>query len=446
MTKEEILSAVRQNDIALIRFLYTDNDGVIRGYATTADELESDLDAGHAFSVAMPFFSVLDNLTPDTRFGCVGEIAGLPDPGTFRIVPYASNTAVMICNFVDKAGHGPTGLCARSILADYLAGLEFEVKAAFENEFYLLTKDSSGHLVPFDQSRCFATGAMNRHHEIVLDVIHSLKAQGIRVEKYYPEYGKGQVEIVTRYGGGLEAADNQVLFRETCRGVAHKHGLIASFMPKPFPDQAGSGAHLHLSLWKNGKNIFHDASAAGGISEPCRYFVGGILRHLKGLCAFTASTVNSYKRLVPHAWASAYTCWGIDNREVAVRAVSGMKGREEMSFNIEYKPVDGACNPYLALLSVLAAGIDGMENRIEPGPGVNGDPHDLPAEEKRAAGIERLPQTLGEAAQALAADPFFPELLGPVFVEEYLALKRFAWSEYIRQISPWETETYVDAF
>jgi glutamine synthetase len=292
MTKQEILSHVSEHDIELIRFVYIDNDGVIRGYATTADELESDLETGHPFAVAMPFFSVLDNLTPETRFGCVGEISGLPDLNTFRLLPYVSNSAMMICDFVGKADHGPTGLCARSLLKECLEGLEFEVKAAFENEFYLLKKDESGQLVPFDNSLCFATTGLNQQHEVVLDIIQALKAQGLNVEKYYPEYGKGQVEIVYKYNDALKSADNQVFFRETCRGVAYNHGLIASFMPKPFQHLAGSGAHLHLSLWQNGKNMFYDPSAENGISELGRHFTGGILKHVKALCAFTASTVN----------------------------------------------------------------------------------------------------------------------------------------------------------
>jgi glutamine synthetase len=446
MTKQEILSHVSEHDIELIRFVYIDNDGVIRGYATTADELESDLETGHPFAVAMPFFSVLDNLTPETRFGCVGEISGLPDLNTFRLLPYVSNSAMMICDFVGKADHGPTGLCARSLLKEYLDGLEFEVKAAFENEFYLLKKDESGQLVPFDNSLCFATTGLNQQHEVVLDIIQALKAQGLNVEKYYPEYGKGQVEIVYKYNDALKSADNQVFFRETCRGVAYNHGLIASFMPKPFQHLAGSGAHMHLSLWQNGKNMFYDGSAEKGISELARHFTGGILKHLKALCAFTASTVNSYKRLLPHCWASAYTCWGFDNREAAVRIITGTKGREEKSFNIEIKPVDGACNPYLALLAVLAAGIDGVINQIEPGLPVDADPHDLPAEEREERGIERLPETLGQAAQALAADTFFIDVLGQVFVEEYLALKRFAWTEYINHVSAWEIDNYAEVF
>ena len=393
MTKEEILEQVRKQNIELIRFVYIDNDGVIRGYDTTADRLEGDLTLGHPFAIAMPFFSVLDDLPPGTRFGCVGEITGLPDVNTFRVLPYTSNSAMMICDFVGKADHEPTGLCGRSLLKEFLSRMDFEVRAAIENEFYLLKRDDAGNLIPFDDSLCFATKGMNQQHEVILDIIRALKSQGFIVEKYYPEYGKGQVEIVYKYGDALQTADNQVIFRETCRGVAQEHGLVASFMPKPFQQLAGSGAHMHFSLWKDGKNLFFDGSAEKGLSEMALHFIGGILKHIKALCAFTASTVNSYKRLVPHSWASAYTCWGFDNREAAVRAITGMKGFEEKSSHIELKPVDGACNPYLAILATLAAGMDGVKHRIEPGASVNMDPHDMPAEERQGRGIERLPES-----------------------------------------------------
>jgi len=445
-TKQDILREVKEKDIELIRFVYTDNDGVIRSYATTADELESDLESGHSYSIAMPFFSVLDTLVPETRFGCMGEISAVPDPDTFRILPFVPNTAMVICDFLNKSDHSSCGLCARSLLKACLSGLEYDVKAAFENEFYLLVRMEEGTYAPFDKSRCFATSGMNVHHDIVIEMIRALRAQGLKVEKYYPEYGQGQVEIVYRYDDALNAADNQIFFRETVRGVAQKHGIVASFMPKPFQNLAGSGSHLHLSLFKDGKNLFYDPDGQYGLSQMAKHFIGGILKHLKAICAFTTATVNSYKRLVPHNWASAYVCYGIDNREAAVRVITGMKGREAVSFNIEIKPVDGSCNPYLAILATLAAGIDGINNKIDPGQPALIDPHDMREEQRREMGISRLPETLIEAIDALTADLFYKDVLGEVFWDEYIKLKQFAWTQYIQHVSEWEMEKYVEAF
>ncbi|UCF95108.1 MAG: glutamine synthetase [Desulfobacterales bacterium] len=445
-TAHDILREVKEAQIELIRFVYTDNDGVIRSYAATAEALEGDLETGHNFAIAMPFFSVLDDLVPGTRFGCTGELAAVPDPATFRILPHVPRTAMVLCDFRQKTDHAPCGLCARSLLKEYLAGLEYEVYAAFENEFYLITRDEDGCYTPWDRSLCFATTGMNQHYPVIADMVRNLRAQGLRVEKYYPEYGRGQVEIVYACDHALQAADNQVYFRETVRGVAQQHGLIASFMPKPFQELAGSGAHLHLSLFKDGRNLLFDRADPYGLSRTGKYFLGGLLKHLKAICAFTASTVNSYKRLVPHHWASAYACWGPDNREAALRVVSGMKGREEASFNIEIKPVDAACNPYLAVLATLAAGISGIENQIEPGLPVLTDPYELTDEKRQKRGITRLPKTLGEAILALAADEFYRKLLGEVFWDEYIMLKRYAWIRYIEHISDWEIRTYLETF
>lgn len=446
MAIEDILKKVRDEKILLIRFVYIDNDGVIRSYAATAEELEGDIESGHSFSAAMPFFSVLDGLVPGTRFGACGEVSGVPDPKTFRILPFAPNSAMMICDFRNKADHSSCGLCPRTMLKDYLAGLEFDVKAAFENEFYLLNRNEDGSYEPIDNSGCFATAGMNVQHDVVLDMVRDLKAQGMQVEKYYPEYGNGQVEIVYKYDDALKTADNQVFFRETIKGRAQKHGLIASFMPKPFQHLAGSGSHLHLSLFKDGVNQFYDPSAPDNLSQTAKYFIGGLLKHLNALCAFTASTVNSYKRLVPHSWASAFSCYGFDNREAAVRVVTGLKGREASSFNIEIKPVDGACNPYLAVLTALAAGIDGIRNKIDPGEPAREDPYDMSEEKRKAMNISRLPRSLGEAADALEADSYFEEILGHIFYDEYINLKRFAWTKYIEHVSDWEIDLYTQVF
>ena len=443
---ENIMKAVEENGVELIRFLYIDSDGVIRGYTTSAEQLEGDLKTGHNFAEAMPFFSVLDDLVPGSRFGCTGEISAVPDPDTFRVLPYVSNSAQMICDFVKKADHSNCGLCARTLLKEYLSGIEYEVRAAFENEFYLIVRDENGQWAPFDRSVCFATSGMNAQHEIVLDIVRALKAQGLTVEKYYPEYGPGQVEIVYKYSDALRTADNQVMFRETVKGTAQNHGVTASFMPKPFKDFAGSGAHFHISLFNEGKNLFYDASGPLNLSRTALHFLGGLRKHLRAVCAFTASTVNSYKRLIPHNWASAYNCYGPDNREAALRVVAGAKGAAEASFNIELKAVDGACNPYLAALAVLAAGMDGIENGIDPGEPVTTDPYDMSEEERESRGVRRLPKTLGEAVDALEADKLFERVLGKTFYEEYILLKRFAWDQYIRHVSDWEIDNYADKF
>ncbi|HHY95565.1 MAG TPA: glutamine synthetase [Firmicutes bacterium] len=443
-TREEVLKAVRENDILLIRFLYVDCDGVTRGYTCHRDQLEGDMSSGHAFAACMPFFSSLDTLVSGTRFGCVGEIRAVPDPATFHVLPYARRQAAMICDFVDTR-HQPVGVCPRTTLKEVLAGCEYEVRASFENEFYYMLRTDTGY-EPFDRSVCFSTSGMKTTENVVLDTVEALSAQGLVVEKYYPEYGPGQQEVIIKYDSGLRAADNQVIFKETVRGVAADHGIVASFMPKPFAGLAGSGSHLHVSLWKDGRNLFHDPADPVGISPLARSFIAGVLHHLPALLPFTAACVTSYKRIVPHNWASAYACYGPDNREAAVRVVSGQKGREAETTNLEFKPVDGSANPYLALAVVLAAGLDGITRGLDPGEPTMQDPHDLSPEERARRGIRRLPQHLGEAVAELERDDLLRRVLGPVMYEEYVLLKRFQWEEYLKQVTEWEVRHFAELF
>ena len=278
------------------------------------------------------------------------------------------------------------------------------------------------------------------------EIISALEVQGIVVEKYHPEYGAGQHEIVIKYNEALKMCDEEFMFRETVRGICNKHGILTSFMPKPFQDQAGSGMHMHISLWKDGKNLLFDDNDEYKLSNLGKYFVGGILKHIKALCAFTAPTVNSYKRLVPHSWASAFTCYGFDNREAPIRVISGQKGNEEKSYNIEFKPIDGTCNPYLAAAVILAAGMDGVKNEIEPGKPVLSDPLSLSHEEQAKRGISRLPETLGQAIEEFEKDEFFKKMFTRDMYEEYIKLKRFQWTEYINYVSDWEFNKYVGAY
>lgn len=445
-TVDDILREAREKEVTFTRLLYIDNDGMIRGQASVGDQLAGDLRTGHSYAMAMPFFGVLDTLGPDTKFGCVGELSAVPDLDTFRVLPYVPHTASVICDFLTKDGHKDSGLCARMALKKLLKRIGYEASISFENEFYLLQKNPQGQLSPMENSLCYATAGMNEGYRVISEIIRALQDQGLTVEKYLAEYGPGQHEISVKYSSALQACDNQVIFRETARGVARNNGLVASFMPKIFQDKAGSGAHIHISLWSGGKNIFFDDSREMQLSDTARHFIGGILKHIGAICAFTAPTVTSYKRLVPHSWASAFRCYGIGNREAAVRVIPGSRGHEEKSFNMEFKPVDGTCNPYLAVTALLAAGLEGIEKKLDPGPAVMCDPADLSERERQDQGLARIPSNLGEAIRALQEDRFFVEVLGEEMYDEYIKLKQFSWDQYNRQITQWEIDRYAEAF
>ncbi|AGK60219.1 Glutamine synthetase [Archaeoglobus sulfaticallidus PM70-1] len=439
MELDEILKLIEEKGIEYIRYLYIDNDGVVRGKMGNAKNAKSDLVSGVTYvSCMQSAFGALDLLTPNSIYGCVGELKHIPDLNTFRIVPYAEKTAMVIGDFYTR-DMKIFEADPRPILKQKLSELDFEIKSAFETEFYLFDSNSK----PYDDALCFATPAMNASNEFAIRVKEYLEMQDVFVEHFYPEYGPGQYEIAVKPACGITSADNQIILRETVRGVAQGLGLTASFMPKPSNELPGSGVHIHISLWKDGENLFADGS---DLSDLAYHFIGGILKHMKALLAFTASTVNSYKRLLPHNWASAYACYGFENREAAIRIPLPIHKKEKETLHLEIKPVDGCNNPYLVLGSIIAAGVDGIKNKIDPGDPVDKDPADMSEAERDRYGVERFPQNLGEAIAELEKDRMFEEFWGRTLYEEYLKTKKFEWEAFCQHVTDWEINKYLKAF
>jgi glutamine synthetase len=417
----------------VVRFLYADHGGIIRGKASSRGRLADRLRTGIGHTVGMMAMSMLDSLQPVEGMGPVGEVRIVPDPATFTMLPYAPGAAAMCADLVRLDGD-PWEACARSFLKQAIAELArdgYELSAAFEPEFTLGRRvpDPDGgpdRLVPVDDSLCYSSTGFQLAHDYTMALLRSFEAQGLRVEHYYPEYGHGQQEVSIRHAPALRAADNQVFFRETVRGVAFRQNLWASLAPKPIPDQIGNGCHLHVSLWSAGmaRNLFYDTAGTYGLSDAGRHFIGGLLAHMPALLALTAATVNSYRRLTPRAWASAYACYGMDNREAAVRICSPLHDDPEGSTNLEFKPSDSSANPYLSLGAVILAGLDGVRTKADPGEAINVDPADLSDGERTRLGARPLPTSLGEALDALEADELLMDALGPLRRTAYLAVKR----------------------
>lgn len=430
----DIDEAVRKTDEAglrLIRFLWCGNDGTVRAKASGRHGLERRLESGIGLTVAMQAMNGLDQLQPVEGLGPVGEIRLIPDLTTFRILPYAPQTGAVVTDHVDLDGQ-PAAVCQRSFLKRMEARLAqrgLVLRAAFESEFSLATRED-GQFVPVDSGLCFSTIAMTASQDYANELAAALEAQEIVLEQYYAELGHGQQEISIRHRPALQAADEQLLVRETIRGVAARQGLVASLAPKPWPDNAGNGAHVHFSLWEGKRNSFYDGSAPDLLSGEARSFIAGLLEHLPGLCGLTAPSFNSYHRIVPQHWAGAFLCWGHDNREAPVRVASVFGGLEEASTNAELKACDASCNPYLALGGLIAAGLDGLERGLEPPEPVEVDPATIAEDERVARGIMELPATQAEALDALAADPVLTAALGPVLAESYLAVRRSEWAAY----------------
>jgi glutamine synthetase len=222
--------------------------------------------------------------------------------------------------------------------------------------------------------------------------------------------------------------------------------MIASLAPKPWPDNAGNGAHVHFSLWDGERNRFHDGSAPDLLSAEARSFIAGVLEHLPGLCGLTAPSFNSYQRIVPHYWAGAFMCWGHDNREAPVRVASVFRGMEEASTNVELKACDASCNPYLGLGGLIAAGLDGIERALEPPDPVEVDPGTIDEDERARRGILRLPATQAEALDALEADPVLTRALGPVLAESYLAVRHSEWAAYSAGDAAFEQQGHFEKY
>jgi glutamine synthetase len=433
MTVEELLRETDEAGLRLVRFLWCGNDGTVRAKASARHGLEGRLRAGIGLTVAMQAMNSLDRLQPVEGMGPVGEVRLVPDLETFRVLPYAPASGAVLVDHVALDGE-PAPVCQRSFLkrqAARLAERGAVLEASFENEFTLAVPTDGGYR-PVDESLCFSTIGMTASQDYADALADALERQEIVLEQYYAELGHGQQEISIRHAPALRAADEQILVRETIRGVASQLGYAASLAPKPWPDAAGNGGHIHFSLWADdgSRNLFHDPSRPDRLSDTARRFIAGVLAHLPGLCGLAAPSFNSYHRIVPQYWAGAFTAWGHDNREAPMRVPSVFAGMEEASTNAELKAADATCNPYLALGGLIAAGLDGLETGLEPPEPVEVDPAAIPVQEREDRGIERLPDTQEEALDALEADEVLTAALGPVLTESYLAVRRSEWGTY----------------
>jgi glutamine synthetase len=432
----EANDVVKQADEAglrLVRFLWCGNDGTVRAKASSLHGLGGRIESGIGLTVAMQAMNSLDQLQPVEGMGPVGEIRLVPDSETFRVLPYAPHMGAMVVDQLQLDGE-PAPVCQRTFLKRMerrLAERGTRLEVAFENEFSLATQ-IDGAFVPIDSGLCFSTISATAAQHYLDELAGALEAQRIVLEQYYSELGQGQHEISTQHAPALRASDEQLFVRETIRGVAARRGLVASLAPKPWPENAGNGGHIHFSLWDEGveRNCFHDAAAADRLSGEARSFVAGVLAHLPALCGLTAPSFNSYHRILPQYWAGAFACWGHDNREAPLRVPSVFWGMEEASTNVELKSADASANPYLAVGGLIAAGLDGLERGLEPPEPVEVDPATIDERERATRGIVRLPATQEEALNALAGDEVLLDALGPVLAESYLAVRRSEWAAY----------------
>ena len=425
-----VVDAARQAGVRLIRFEYCDVSGVARAKAIHVAQLEHKLLEGVGLTRAQMSINLLEQVIAIEGMEPVGEIRLVPDPATFTVLPWSPGSASVLCDQLDH-DRADWGACPRSFLQRAVAraaALGISVQATFENEYYVATEED-GRYIPYDASNhapVYSAIGHDHHADLMMEMVDALAGQGMAVEQAINEYGPGQQEISIRHTDALGAADNQMKFRDTIRGVAQRHGLLASFAAKPFPEQIGSGAHVHFSLWDldGRRSLLYDPQLPGGLSPIGRHFIAGVAEHLPALTALTVPSYNSFRRLTPSAWASATTAWGFDNKEAALRVASPFYRREEQTYNIEFKPSDGSANPYLSLGALIFCGLDGIERELEPGEPCEHDPAQLSEAELARGKVRPLPSSMAEALDELAKDTVLIDALGPLLARCYLAVRR----------------------
>ena len=387
------MERARSAGVALVRIAYCDNANLIRAKSSPwLDGLEAVLRDGIGFSVAQQALPIMgDVVLPASGITPAGETWLVPDPEMFTPLPYSAGAATMWeTSSPRRMRRGSTARAGASGAPSPRRPPRARDPSRVRTG--ILPDARGGRRIGADRPHELRDDrrARPRPHIHPGTGVDTLAAMRLRVELVYPESGPGQFEVSIDHAAALGAADRHVLLRDAVRGVAYRHDAAASFAPKPLPNSAGSGCHLHLSVWRDGRNILYDPHDPLYLSREGSAWVAGLVHHLPGLCALIAPSVNSYARLRPHAWAGAFTCYGLDNREAVVRIVTPRRGPG--SFNVELKTADGSANPYLALAGAIAAGLDGLRRELSPGTPIDGDPALLPEGDRVARGSCRCPR------------------------------------------------------
>ena len=420
-------------DTLWVRFVFVDHAGIPKTKAVHRDGFEKRARAGVGLAKGVLALDPSGMLHPESGLSPVGECRLVPDLSTLTPLPFARGQAMVACDMTEPDAATPWDGCPRGALRRVLGRLAdrgYGSVASYEAEFYVWGPEG-----PLDRTPYAGSFALTAAAEFVAELAGTLEEMGIRPEQCHAEVGHGNLELSVGEAEALAAADRRVQVLEAIRGVAHRLGLETTMAPKPYLDAAGNGHHLHVSLYEGEAQALFDAS--GALSDAGSRFIAGLLEHMPAVMAFTAASPNSYQRLAPGMWASAYACYGPDNREAAVRLASPVAGAESATANVEIKPVDVSANPYLALAAVLAAGMDGMERSLDPGEPTTVDPATLGDEERDSKGIYPLPASLDDALDALEKDEVLVEALGEQIVRTHLAVGR-AQAAMARELSPEE--------
>jgi glutamine synthetase len=433
---EYVLRTVEERGIRFVRLWFTDVQGFLKSVSISPAELEVAFDEGMTFDG-----SSIDGYARIQE----ADMLAKPDPSTFAVLPWRSEQQVarMFCDIYTPDGE-PFGGDPRIVLKRNLesaAEMGYTFYAAPELEFFYFA-DSGPEPEVLDRGGYFDLTPLDVAQEYRRKTINALEQLGIPIEHSHHEVAPSQHEIIARYTDALTMADNIMTSRLTVKEVALQHGIYATFMPKPLERYDGSGMHLHLSLFEEDTNAFHEPGTQGELSKVGQTFIAGLLRHAAEMTAVTNQWVNSYKRLVAGFDAPIYISWARNNQSALVRVPSVKKGKPS-SVRVEYRAPDAACNPYLALSVMLAAGLEGIRQGYELPPEIAADVKRLTPAERAAAGAKRLPETLSEALDLMEASDLVAAALGEHVFDWFLRNKREEWERYQHHVSRFELETYL---
>jgi glutamine synthetase len=436
-SREEIIRMVEEEDVEFIRLQFTDIFGTLKNVAITSSQLEKALDNRCMFdgSSIEGFVRIEES-----------DMYLYPDLDTFTIFPWRpqqGKVARIICDVYGPDGRpfegDPRYILKRQVEEARKMGYTFNVGA--ECEFFLFHQDENGQptTLTHEKASYFDLGPVDLGENARRDMVLTLEDMDFTIEASHHEVAPAQHEIDLGYDEAVSAADDIMTFKLAVRTIAKRHGLFASFMPKPKTGINGSGMHINMSLSRDGRNIFDDPDGKRGLSREAYYFIGGLIRHMKGMSVITNPLINSYKRLVPGYEAPCYIAWSLNNRSPLIRIPSS-RGKEA---RIELRSPDSAANPYLALAVCLAAGLDGIRNQIDPPTEVPENIYEMDDAERESRGIESLPSNLHVAVREMQKDSFVKNVLGEHVAGKYAEAKEAEWQRYREQVSAWELEEYL---
>ena len=437
-TKQDIFRMVEEEDVEFIRLQFTDMFGVLKNVAITSSQLGKALDNKCMFdgSSVEGFVRIEES-----------DMYLYPDYDTFEIFPWRpqqGKVARLICDVYTPNGKpfegDPRWILKKTIKEANEMGYRFDVGP--ECEFFLFHTDDNGlpTTLSHEKAGYFDLGPNDLGENIRRDMVLTLEEMGFEIEASHHEVAPAQHEIDFKYDEVLKTADNIQTFKMTVKTIAKRHGLYATFMPKPKFGISGSGMHINMSLaTEEGKNIFADENGKIGLSDDAYHFIAGIMKHARGMSAITNPLVNSYKRLVPGYEAPVYIAWSAKNRSPLIR-IPASRGN---GTRVELRNPDPTANPYLVLALCLAAGLDGIKNKIEVPESVDCNIYEMTPGERRAAGIENMPADLKEAVDCLVADEFLCSVLGEHITTKYVEAKMKEWENYTTRVSQWEIDEYL---